>query len=126
MQATFDVLSRTLSLNAGDPLLSGGSLSATLNRHGNVVPLRGVSFGFAMTVNGEQTEEQSWPPAGVKYSKTDQDTLATYRLQWEPEDSVTVDAWLIDSQGQRHTATASFIAPAMPEPDPDPELPDLP
>ena len=126
MQATFDVLSRTLSLNAGDPLPSGGSLSATLNRHGNVVPLRGVSFGFATTVNGEQTDEQSWPRASVKYSKTDQDTLATYRLQWEPEGSVTVDVWLVDSQGQRHTATASFIAPAMPEPDPDPELPDLP
>lgn len=123
---TFDVLSRTLAIEYDEPMPFGDDLSAALNRHGNVVPLRGVSFGFRLTINGETSDEQSWPPPGVRYSKTDQDTLAAYRLSWQPEDSVQVDAWLVDSQGQGHTATAAFIAPLPPEPDPNAPQPDLP
>ena len=123
MQATFDVLSRTLSLELEDSLPTGDSLSAKLNRHGNVVSLKGVSFGFSLSLNGERAESQSWPPDGVKYSKTDQDTLASYRLQWQPEDEVQVDCWLVDAAGEKHTATASFTAPPLPPPDDEPPQP---
>lgn len=114
--ATFDVLSRTLAVESAEPQPFGDDLSAALDRHGNVVPLRGVSFGFTLKINGEASGTQSWPPPSVRYSKTDQDTLATYRLSWQPKDSVQVDVWLVDSQGQRHTATTAFVAP---EPNPD-------
>lgn len=123
MKALFDVASRSFTVDVGDPQLSGDTLSATLDRHGNVIPLRGVSFGFSLTVNGAVADEQAWPPEGVRYSKTDQDTLASYRLQWQPEDEVQVDCWLVDAAGERHTATAAFTAPPLPPLDDEPPQP---
>jgi hypothetical protein len=123
MRATFDVASRSFSVDVGEPQLFGDVLVAAIDRHGNVVPLRGVSFGFSLTVNGNVASEKAWPPEGVRYSKTDQDTLASYRLQWQPEDEVQVDCWLVDAAGERHTATASFTAPPLPPPPPDDEPP---
>ena len=125
MKALFDVATRSFTIEAGDPQFSGDVLTADINRHGNVIPLRGVSFGFSLIVNSSVADEQAWPPEGVRYSKTDQDILASYRLRWQPEDDVQVDCWLVDAAGERHTATASFTAPPLP-PQPEDDTPPQP
>ena len=126
MDAVFDVALRTLTLT-DDQQPSGCTLTARLRRYGQTIPLRGVSFGFTLTVDGVVTEERQWPPQGTLYVQTDQDTLATYRLAWQPEQTVTVDVWLIDALGQEHTDSVTFTAPLpvepVPPPDPDP-IPD--
>jgi len=126
VDAVFDVALRTLTLT-DDQQPSGCTLTARLRRYGQTIPLRGVSFGFTLTVDGVVTEERQWPPQGTLYVQTDQDTLATYRLAWQPEQTVTVDVWLIDALGQEHTDSVTFTAPLpvepVPPPDPDP-IPD--
>jgi len=126
MDAVFDVAQRTLTLT-NDQQPRGCTLTARLKRYGQTIPLRGVSFGFTLTVDGVVTEERQWPPQGTLYVQTDQDTLATYRLAWQPEQTVTVDVWLIDALGQEHTDSVTFTAPLpvepVPPPDPDP-IPD--
>lgn len=125
MQATFDVLERSLVFGPVQEKPCGDTLSAVLRRHGQTVSLAGVSFGFAMSLNGSEAASQSWPPAGVKFSKTDQDVLATYRLRWSPGDEVSVSVWLVDAAGERHEASSSFVAPVPPEPSPDAPLPPM-
>ena len=126
MDAVFDVAKRTLTLT-DDQQPSGCTLTARLKRYGQTIPLRGVSFGFTLTVDGSVTDERQWPPEGTLYVQTDQDTLATYRLAWQPEQTVQVDVWLIDALGQEHTDSVTFTAPIpvepVPPPDPDP-IPD--
>jgi hypothetical protein len=126
MDAVFDVAQRTLTLT-DDQQPSGCTLTARLKRYGQTIPLRGVSFGFTLSVDGSVTDERQWPPEGTLYVQTDQDTLATYRLAWQPEQTVTVDVWLVDALGQEHTDTVTFTAPIpvdpIPPPDPDP-IPD--
>jgi hypothetical protein len=125
MDAVFDVALRTLTLT-GDQPSSGCDLSAKLRRYGQTIPLHGVSFGFSLTVDGSVTDERQWPPEGTHYVQTDQDTLATYRLAWEPEQTVTVDVWLVDALGQQHTDSVTFTAPLPPEPVPPPDPDPLP
>jgi len=126
VDAVFDVAKRTLTLT-DDQQPSGCTLTARLKRYGQTIPLRGVSFGFTLTVDGSVTDERQWPPEGTLYVQTDQDTLATYRLAWQPEQTVQVDVWLIDALGQEHTDSVTFTAPIpvepVPPPDPDP-IPD--
>jgi hypothetical protein len=126
MDAVFDVAQRTLTLT-DDQQPSGCTLTARLKRYGQTIPLRGVSFGFTLSVDGSVTDERQWPPEGTLYVQTDQDTLATYRLAWEPEQTVTLDVWLVDALGQEHTDSVTFTAPIpvepVPPPDPDP-IPD--
>jgi len=126
MDAVFDVALRTLTLT-DDQQPSGCTLTARLKRYGQTIPLRGVSFGFTLSVDGSVTDQRRWPPEGTLFVRTDQDTLATYRLAWEPEQTVTVDVWLIDALGQEHTDSVTFTAPIpvdpVPPPDPDP-IPD--
>jgi len=119
MDAVFDVATRTLALTDDEVTPFGCDLSARLLRHGQTIPLRGVSFGFSLAIDGTLADEQAWPPEGTRYVKTDQDVLATYRLRWQPEDDVQVDCWLVDAAGERHTATASFTAPPLPPPPED-------
>ena len=123
MDAVFDVAQRTLTLT-DDQQPSGCTLTARLKRYGQTIPLRGVSFGFTLTIDGSVTDRRQWPPEGTHFVQTDQDTLATYRLAWEPEQTVTVDVWLIDALGQEHTDSVTFTAPIpvepVPPPDPDP------
>ena len=126
MDAVFDVALRTLTLT-DDQQPSGCTLTARLKRYGQTIPLRGVSFGFTLSVDGSVTDQRRWPPEGTLFVRTDQDTLATYRLAWQPEQTVTVDVWLIDALGQEHTDSVTFTAPIpvdpVPPPDPDP-IPD--
>lgn len=122
MDAVFDVAQRTLTLT-DDQQPSGCTLTARLKRYGQTIPLRGVSFGFTLTVDGSVTDERQWPPEGTHFVQTDQDTLATYRLQWQPEQTVLIDVWLIDALGQEHTDSVTFVAPGVappPPPAPDP------
>ena len=120
MDVLFDVLERTLTIvpHDGENQTYGTELTAKLNRHNQVVPLRGVRFGFTLMVNGEEAESKEWPPARVQYIKTDQDTLATYRLHWTPDSTVVLYVWLIDSMGVKHEDTLSFTAPKPASPYP--------
>lgn len=119
MDALFDVAQRTLTIIPhGENQSYGTELTAKLNRHNQVISLVGVRFGFVLTVDGEQTDSNEWPPAGVKYGRTDQNTLASYRLHWTPDSTVVLYVWLIDSTGVKHEDTLSFTAPKPPSPYP--------
>lgn len=120
MDVLFDVAQRTLKIisNGQENNSYGTELNAKLSRYNQVVPLRGVRFGFTQTINGIQVESNEWPPARVEYIQTDQDTLATYRLNWTPDSNVQINVWLVDTTGVRHEDTLTFVAPKPPSPYP--------
>lgn len=116
MIITFDVLASTLTFS-GDPKPHGDTVTAALNRHGQTVNLRGLRYGITLTVNGEVAKSQEWPPEGVRYSKTNQNTLTTTRLLWRPEDSVRIEAW-VRTPENFYEAVTEFVAPKPPQPYP--------
>lgn len=114
MIVLFDVVTRTFTIESSSESY-GDTLTAIINRHGMIVPMRGVQFGFSAYHNGEEVESKIWPAPGVSYSKTDQNTLASYILTWKPDEEVSINAWLVDSLGQRHEASTTFTAPRPPQ-----------
>lgn len=118
MDALFDVAQRTLTINMGEYSSHGDILNAKLNRYKQAIPLTGVKFGFTLTINDVEVDNHEWPPANVRYSKTNQDTLASYRLEWQPDDNVTIFVWLLDATGAKHEDTLAFVAPKPPQPYP--------
>lgn len=117
MDILFDVLQRTLNIVQNDSDMSyGADINAKLNRYNQTVPLANVEFGFTLNVDDVEIESQSWPPSGVKYGRTDQDILASYRLNWKPDDNVSINVWLIDNAGIRHEDSVSFQAPKPEKP----------
>ena len=125
MNATFDIVERTLTLDEPSTGTST-TLTARLKRHGFVVPLTGVRFGLTLKANGEVVARNSWPPPNVRYVQTDQDTLVSYPISWPSDSAVTLDIWLVDALGVRHTASAEWESGTAPDPAPPPDPDPLP
>jgi hypothetical protein len=125
MNATFDIVARTLVLDE-PPTGTSTTLTARLKRHGFVVPLTGVRFGLTLKANGEVVARHSWPQPNVRYVQTDQDTLASYPISWPTDSAVTLDIWLVDALGVRHTASAEWESGTAPDPVPPPDPDPLP
>ena len=118
MIITYDTQANTLAIDHTGNHSWGTDVVAALNRHGQTGSLKGVSFGITVKADGETVLDQSWPPEGVRFSKTNQDTLATARAKWMPDQTISVDAWCINTLGQTVTATDSFVAPRPAQPYP--------
>lgn len=119
MNITFDVLTKELTIDEPGEAYSGAQLSARLNRHGQTVSLVGVSFGITVEADGDEVLNQSWPPKGARYIRTDQDVLTTVRASWQPGQTVVVRAWCVTTTGGRVEAERAFTAPIPPEPEPE-------
>jgi hypothetical protein len=113
----FDTATSALSIDTANAEPYGGDLVGTLNRHGQVISLRGLSYGATVTVNGAETLAHVWPPANIRYVKTDQDVLSAVRASWAPDDEVTIAAW-VQTPANRYETTESFVAPRPPQPYP--------
>ena len=118
MIITYDTQANTLSIDHAGNHGWGTDVVAALNRHGQTVSLKGVSFGITVKADGETVLDQLWPPEGVRFSKTNQDTLATARAKWMPDQTISVDARCINTLNQTITATDTFVAPRPAQPYP--------
>lgn len=117
MRISFDVLTRQLSFDASDAQPWGGNLEAHIERYGQRLDIRGLSFGVTVTSDGAEILSGTWPPAGVKFSRTDQDVLLTERLIWNSDEAIVINAWL-NIAGEEHTATWTLTAPRPAQPYP--------
>jgi hypothetical protein len=116
MDITFDTTTGQLAIDYTAINPWGADLRAMLNRHSNRINLHGVEMHLTVTADGGTVFEMHLPPAGVKYKQTDQDILATGRLQWQPDQAIVVNAWCKTSIGHELTAEAQFDSPPAPEP----------
>ena len=114
MDVIFDTAAGQLSIDTSDPQPWGADLRAMLNRHGQVVNLRGVQMRLTITADGVQVFDLSLPPSAVRYKQTDQDILATGRVVWTPDQKIKVSAWCRTHAGHEVTAEAAFTAPSLP------------
>jgi hypothetical protein len=117
MRVIYDTATRTFAFDDSASQSWGADIRAMLNRHGQTIPLAGVSFGLSVTVNGVEAATHQWPPEGVTLVSTDQDQIASYRVRWSPDDAVTVSVWL-DSPVGRIEDSHSFTAPRPAQPYP--------
>jgi hypothetical protein len=69
-----------------------------------------LNFGYNLTKSGQLVNQNSWPPNGVIYFKTDQETLATERINWEPDSELLFDFWM-QTSGKRYEFSFPFIVP---------------
>jgi hypothetical protein len=118
MIITYDIQANILAINHTGNHSWGTDVVAALNRHGQTVSLKSVSFGITVKADSETVLDQSWPPEGVRFSKTNQDTLATSRVNWKPDQTISVYSWFINTLGQKLTATDRFVAPRPAQPYP--------
>ena len=114
MDVIFDTADGSLTIHVPDPQPWGAILRAVLNRHGQVVNLRGIEMRLTIMADGAQVFDLSLPPAGVRYKQTDQDILATGRVSWLPDQQIEVSAWCRTHAGHEVTAEAAFTAPSLP------------
>lgn len=115
MQIVYDTAARTFNIDTSAPRPFGDSIEARINRHGQVVPFSGLSFGISITRNGGDPVEQVFPPQGVVYRETDQDILTAWRADWLPGETVEISVWM-ENGGSRVDGSASFVAPYPPKP----------
>lgn len=91
---------------------------ASLNRHGERVDIKGLSYGATISIDGSPVLEKSWPPPNVRYVSTDQDVLTVERLKEFPPDSVChVDVWIKSRNGE-FSNSVSFVVPRPEQPYP--------
>lgn len=117
MKITFDVVPRGLSFDPSGADVWGCDLVAAIARYGQRLDIRGLTMGVTVTVDGLEALAKSWPAAGTKFSATDQDILASERLQWEPGAVISIDVW-IDLAGERHEASYNLTSPDVTRPYP--------
>ncbi len=117
MRISFDVVTRALSFDASDAEPWGGDLEAHIARYGQRLDIRGLSFGVTVTSDNVEILSRTWPPAGVKFSRTDQDVLLTERLRWNSDDAIVINAWL-RIRDEEHTASWNLTAPRPDQPFP--------
>lgn len=89
---------------------------AALERHGQTVDIRGLSYGADVRVNGELVLEKSWPPKGVKYVSTDQNELVTERLTTFPPDAECEFSVWIKGRNGEYTGQTTFTIPRPEQP----------
>jgi hypothetical protein len=118
MLIIFDTLHNTFEINTDNPQPFGGGIEARLNRYGYTIPLRGVTFGISVQADGVSVLDMTLPPPGVRYSRTDQDLLATSTARWQPDQEIEVDVWCVNTYGNRYEASKTFTAPRPPQPYP--------
>jgi hypothetical protein len=118
MDMIFDTATGQLTINTDAVQPWGADLRAVLDRHGNAVNLRGVEMRLTLTADAAEIFDLQLPPAGVRYTRTDQDIIATGRVVWAPDQQIAVNAWCKTAGGQELTATANFTAPRPAQPYP--------
>lgn len=118
MIITYDTKNQTLDISHTGNHSWGTDIIAALERYGETVSLKGVKFGIKVFADNVLVLENKFPPKGVKFQKTNQNTLASSRVTWQPEQTITVEAWLINNSGKTITATDTFTAPLPPQPYP--------
>ena len=84
---------------------------AALERHGQRVDIRGLSYGADVRVNGELVLKKSWPPEGVKYVSTDQNELVTERLTTFPPDAECEFSVWVKGRNGEYTGQTTFTIP---------------
>ncbi|WP_114965252.1 hypothetical protein [Alkalilacustris brevis] len=118
MDMIFDTATGQLSIDTSAVHPWGADLRAMLDRHGQIINLRGVEMRLTITADGAQVFDMALPPPGVRFSKTDQDVIATGRVRWQPDQQIEVASWCRTSGGAEMTAEASFTAPRPVQPYP--------
>ena len=118
MDMIFDAATGQLSIDTSAVHPWGADLRAMLNRHGQMINLRGVEMRLTVTADGSEIYAMHLPPAGVKYKQTDQDVFATGRVRWKPDQHIEVQAWCKTNSGHEVTAQAQFTAPRPAQPYP--------
>ena len=118
MDVVFDTATGALTVNADDAGHWGAKVRAMVERHGQVVNLRGVEMHLTVKADADVVLDIHLPPPGVRYSKTDQDVIATTQARWGPEQFIEVDGWLKTSDGHEVTVHDEFTAPRPPQPYP--------
>lgn len=97
-----------------NPTPYSGDATIKLNCNGKTISLKGHRLEVLLYVNDELTETKMFPPENVHLSKTNQDTLTTFRFSWNPDDEVKIKATLKDMQDE-----VSFTVPRPPKPHED-------
>jgi hypothetical protein len=118
MDMIFDIATGSLAIDTASVTPWGADLRAVIQRHGHVINLRGVNMRLTVTAGGAEVFDMHLPAAGVRYKQTDQDILATGRVEWLPDQAVFVQAWCKTNTGDEATATASFTSPRPDQPYP--------
>lgn len=118
MDIIFDTATGQLSINQVNIASHGANIRALLERHGQTINLRGVQMRLTITADGQSVFDLSLPPPNVRYSKTNQNTLANGQVRWKPEQAIHVMAWCLTSNKQEVTAEATFTAPRPLQPYP--------
>jgi len=118
MDMIFDTATGELTIDTADIHPWGANLRAVLERHGNVISLRGVAMRLSIKADDEKIFNLTLPPPNVKYTQTDQDILATGFCPWSPDQQIVVSAWCRTNNGDELTADASFTAPRPAQPYP--------
>jgi hypothetical protein len=117
MKIIYDVETQILTIDDSTSKPWGADISALINRHGQIIVFNNLSFGVSVKADGVSILDKAFPPPGTKYSKTDQDLITTVRCFWNPDQAITVDAW-IQNGGNTYYATHEFVAPRPVQPYP--------
>lgn len=58
-----------------------------------IVHFNNLKFGFKLASNDQVIDEQTYPPKGVKYIRSDQKYIISHRLKFKPETEYELFLW---------------------------------
>jgi hypothetical protein len=80
-----------------------------------IVEFTNLRFGFSLSSDNEVLDNKEYPPANVRYVRTDQKYLITHRLKFKPETEYQLFLWAENSNIRiEHTETFTTPIPKQP------------
>jgi hypothetical protein len=76
-----------------------------------------LSFGYTVTVNGDEAESLSWPPSNIVIRELSRNRVFFYRVDAKPDDEVVLSVWASNAGGMI-TGETEFVIPRPEQPYP--------
>ena len=115
LYATDNFKTGNWSLNASEIGSGSNDLFITFTEEAPVITFKDLKFGYELKQDGNIKQYGVYPPAGVRYKRSDQEYLEVVRLNTKTDESYTLFLWA-ENDGQRFEKEFDFETPRPAQP----------
>jgi hypothetical protein len=115
LYATDNFKTGNWSLDTSEIGPTSNDLFITFTEEAPVITFKDLKFGYELRQDGNIKQYGVYPPAGVRYKRSDQEYLVSARLKLETEESYSLFLWA-ENDGQRFEKEFNFVTPRPRQP----------
>ena len=115
LYATDNFKTGNWSLDTSEIGPTTNDLFITFTEEAPVITFKDLKFGYELKQDGNIKQYGVYPPAGVRYKRSDQEYLEVVRLNTKTDESYTLFLWA-ENDGQRFEKEFDFETPRPAQP----------